>query len=427
MSIPLDKLYHYLENIVKEIADNIVIYRFYPHGSKKIENLEELEGPISWQFQTLKIPLYCNDQEPLNYSLYQNAIQSDKDFNNLVQSLSLHKDQNLNVKPTIYDKVLLLHSEKRSSNLTRYQDNQFITIYYWAHAIISLDWYRYAEHITQNKNTRKKFLVYNRAWSGTREYRLKFAELLIRLNLFDDCQMSANPIDPDIGIHYDIHNFFNTAWRPNTVLENFFPLNDAPSHFSAEFNFKDYESTDIEVVLETLFDDDRLHLTEKSLRPIACGQPFMLAATHGSLEYLRSYGFKTFGHIWDERYDLEEDPYYRLTMIADTMKQIANWDPQKRENKMAQARAIAEYNKNHFFSKNFLNQIITELKDNLQSAVVEVHKTHDIMPFINYWEQLLSKKEINDFLENEVPGQHPGIPTTKQVNNVLKIVKNISQ
>jgi hypothetical protein len=33
MSIPLDRLYHYIENIAKEIrGDDVLIYRFYPHG-----------------------------------------------------------------------------------------------------------------------------------------------------------------------------------------------------------------------------------------------------------------------------------------------------------------------------------------------------------------------------------------------------------
>ena len=40
MSIPLDRLYHYIESIAKDIrGDDVIIYRFYPHGSKKIEDL----------------------------------------------------------------------------------------------------------------------------------------------------------------------------------------------------------------------------------------------------------------------------------------------------------------------------------------------------------------------------------------------------
>jgi hypothetical protein len=142
----------------------------------------------------------------------------------------------------------------------------------------------------------------------------------------------------------------------------------AESHYSADFDLPDYESTDIEVVLETLFDDNRLHLTEKSLRPIALGQPFILAGTPGSLQYLRSYGFKTFGHLWDEQYDLESDPDYRLVKITNLMRQIANWTPEVKETKLAEAQAVTEYNRKHFFSLEFFNKLRQELKDNLTAA-----------------------------------------------------------
>ena len=38
MSIPLDNLYDWIDGV----ADDILIYRFYPHGSKKIEDLNML-------------------------------------------------------------------------------------------------------------------------------------------------------------------------------------------------------------------------------------------------------------------------------------------------------------------------------------------------------------------------------------------------
>jgi hypothetical protein len=426
MSIPLDRLYHYIDNIAKEITDNIIIYRFYPHGSKKLEDLQALNGPCAWLDKTLNISLYCNDQEPLNYELYQN-ISDSHEFKKIVSLIYMPPDRNLHIHPTIYNNVLLLHSERQSKNLIKYQGSQFIPVYYWSHAIIACDWFRYAEHVQQHKQVKKTFLVYNRAWSGTREYRLKFAEHLVRLGLPNYCQTSINTVDPELGIHYELHKFKNPVWRPNAVLENYFPINTAQSHYSADFDIEDYEATDIEVVLETLFDDPRLHLTEKSLRPIACGQPFILAGTHGSLEYLRSYGFKTFGHIWDERYDQIEDPEERLNRIADLMKQIANWMPDVRERKMAQARAIAEYNKQHFFSQQFFDQVITELKNNLQSAVTHLHKVNRFTPFIDRWEQFITFKEIRDFLENEKPGQNPGIPTINQVTTVLQIAKDLEK
>ena len=423
MSIPLDRLYHYIDDVAKEINNNnIVIYRFYPHGSKKVEDCCTLYD-LSWIERTLIIHMYCNDQEPLNYELYEN-LSSNDDFTNLLKSLSLYTPQNLKRHASVYEKSYLLHSEQRSNEIIKYQARHFIPVYYWSHAIIARDWFRFAEHVEQKKQVSKIFLIYNRAWSGTREYRLRFAELLIHLGLEKHCQTSINPIEPELGMHYKMHTFKNPAWQPQTVLENYFSTSSAHSSYSADFDINNYETTDIEVVLETLFDDNRLHLTEKSLRPIACRQPFILVGTHSSLEYLRSYGFKTFGNIWDERYDLIKDPQERMYAITELMKQIANWDPSTRERKMAEAQAIAEYNKKHFFSQEFFDQITTELKNNLQSAAICLQKTNSVKPFVDCWENRLAVKEVRDFLEINEPGQNPSRPTITQVEIVLKIAKN---
>ena len=330
---------------------------------------------------------------------------------------------NLYLDPNKYEKMCLIHSEQRSKNVTCYQNNRCIPIYYWSHAVIARDWFRYAEHVQQKKQVNKTFLIYSRAWSGTREYRLRFTELLIELNLQDHCKITVNSIEPELGIHYNEHQFENPIWRPQTVLEDYFPNTSAHSGYSADFDLVDYEATDIEVVLETLFDDDRLHLTEKSLRPLACEQPFILAGTQGSLEYLRSYGFKTFGKVWDECYDLIEDPHKRLIAIANLMKQIANWAPQVRERKMQQAQAIANYNKQHFFSQKFFNLVVEELKTNLETGIKEMHSSADFQEFINRWEHRLTFKEIREFLKNSIPGQKIGIPTFDSVNQVLETLK----
>ena len=49
--------------------------------------------------------------------------------------------------------------------------------------------------IKQQKQVDKIFLMYNRAWSGTREYRLRFVDLLINSDLQEYCRTSFNPID----------------------------------------------------------------------------------------------------------------------------------------------------------------------------------------------------------------------------------------
>lgn len=364
MSIPLDRLYHYIESIAEEVLGGcVVIYHFYPHGSKNIDNLIEFVNPLTGKGELIeerrkKPRIICNDQEPLNFDLYSGY------KGNLLPQL-LDKSGPKGIQ---FNQSILIHSEQRSENVKKYQETNFIPVYYWSHAIIAQDWFRYARYVKQKKNVDKLFLVYNRAWSGTREYRLGFADRLIMNGLVDHVLMRVSPVDSTIDKHYDLHQFERPHWRPHNVIEKHFPLCTAESHYSADFAIKDYETTEIEVVLETLFDDLRLHLTEKTLRPIAMGQPFILAGTYGSLKYLHDYGFKTFSACWDESYDMMTDSLERMNKITEIMSNIVSMPKDKRDEILTEARKIADYNKQHFFSNNFQDQVVNEFKNGLHNG-----------------------------------------------------------
>jgi len=422
--VPIDRLYHYIKNIAEKIhGDSVIIYRFWPHGSKNIDDLTTLTDQNTWIETTMFVGIWCNDQEPLDHDYYSvNLKESPFEWPNLLKSLNLRLPlKNLNYIKNIFEKNLLLHSERRSHNLKKYQDsNELIPVYYWSHAVIARDWFRYAEHETFKKDTKKLFLIYNRAWSGTREYRLRFADLLIENKLSEHCQTTCNAIDPDLTIHYTAHKFKKSWCRPKNILENFLrPTSVVPSS-SADFVTTDYNSTEIEVVLETLFDDDRLHLTEKSLRPIACAQPFIIAGTMGSLEYLRSYGFKTFDSVWDESYDLIGDPEKRLKTIVDLMKQIANWDQLTRQHKLSQAQIIADYNRQWFFSQNFFDIVLNELSTNLKLAFEQLEGCNNYLPWINYCHHLMTYPKIIKFLKTN---QSYHSPNEKQINYLIKVAQ----
>ena len=337
--------------------------------------------------------MICHDQEPLRYDLYDGPepIQEmlDEITNRGLRSkpwIQLHKAEtipsiiqyagNFNLKAAVdwavnlHDDMLLVHSEQRSPELKRYEENGFIGVYWWAHAVIARDWLRFAEHDPQlchRQPTDTTFLIYNRAWSGSREYRLKFSELIVKSGLQDVCQMRFNPQDGDHD--YRDHVFENPALMiESRDLETRFPLNTATSSDSATYVASDYQNTQIEIVLETLFDDARLHLTEKIFRPIACGQPFLIAATHGALGYIRSYGFETF-HPWiDESYDSILDPVERLEAIVAEMQRIRHMDPESRATMMTQIRKRAEHNRALFFSNAWHEHVIKEYQHNFLAA-----------------------------------------------------------
>jgi hypothetical protein len=300
----------------------------------------------------------------------------------------------------MYDKIMILHSEKRSQQLQIYEANEYVGVYYWSHAIIAADWFRYAPHdpklIVNFDQIQYDFLIYNRAWSGTREYRLTFMHELVEQNLQSNCLTSFSKLDD--GHDYLDHKFKNPTLAVDLQeLSAHFPPNIHNSSASADYNNNDYACTAIEVVLETLFDDPRLHLTEKTLRPIACGQPFMLMATHGSLQYLRDYGFRTFDGIINETYDTIIDPKERLSAVTQEMLRISLMDKSEKYILWKQLYEIAKFNQRLFFSKDWQQSISQEFLTNLYRAigVLDQYKNKVIQNKMNQrWDDVLTAKSL---------------------------------
>jgi hypothetical protein len=428
MSIPLDRLYHYIEDIANNIHGDVIIYRFWPHGSKKLEDFVQLYA-VDWVKELTRPHLLCNDQEPLEFDFYQNYPLNYDVWQQLLIKYNCYKKKNIKYQ-SMFDQSVLLHSEKRSHNVVKYQSNGFIPVYYWSHAIISLDWFRFAQHVNQKKKNKKTFLIYNRSWAGTREYRIKFSELIHVNDLLPQCQITFNCVDPQENTHYRDHFFKNTAWQPKTDFSKYFCSSSVTSNSSADFELSDYESTDIEVVLETLFDDSRLHFTEKILRPIALAQPFLLAGSYGGLDYLKNYGFHTFDSVWDESYDSIHDPYERLTNIIMTMKTISQWDSRTRTKKLQQAQAIADYNKAHFFSESFFNLVNSELVQNLQQGLDKLVSTNTCSKFLENRKKQAQFSELKNILTGRVPNpilelytsDHPYQNTLMNPLSTLKVL-----
>ena len=369
-------------------------------------------GNIRRAILSLSLTAIFHDQEPLNTEYYSDdevaKLYKDQIPKNLLELSDYVWPLYRSMSPvrvatkspfTVYDKLILVHSEKNSSELQKFEDNGFIGVYYWSHAIISRDWFRYAEHdrtLKSNSNFDYDFLIYNRAWTGAREYRLKFAEMLVESNLVSHCKTSF--ADTDSGVNYTQHTFRNKDFAlTNFDLENNFVKNTTTSCFSADYDATDYNQCGLEVVLETLFDDRRNHLTEKSLRPIACNKPFILAATPFSLKYLRSYGFKTFDGLIDETYDTIIDPKQRLDAIIQELKRISCLSDNSKQELWEKLNVIAEYNQQLFFSKEWQNSIIDELKTNLDQAIALAakHRTGKYLREL-YSHPLLTQGEYHD-------------------------------
>ena len=379
MYIPLDNLYEWIEGLLPWPA---IVYRFYPPGQKCITNLTMLRpySDFDCDFDLHVLPeIICHDQEPLFFHLYENhdvhtmkAIVWSKDTSE--EKLCSDNLRAACNQVSIYDNVLLIHSEKNSKDLDKYQQQGYIGVHYWAHAVIARDWFRFAEFdvkLNQKLKFNKLFLIYNRDWTGTREYRLKFCQLLLANKLLPDCQTSVMKTN-----NMQQYQFQNQVMKPdNFEFLNYLDANTTSASASASYNASDMVSTAISVVLETIFDDSRIHLTEKTLKPIACGHPFILAAGPGSLDYIKSYGFKTFAPWINESYDCESNSVLRMEKIISSMKELQCLPADRLQKTLNEIFKIAQFNTNWFFSKQFTNLVKNELEVNLATALQQVQKT----------------------------------------------------
>jgi hypothetical protein len=262
-------------------------------------------------------------------------------------------------------------------------------LYYFFHGFAALDWYRGFYSLNYSKQVVKEykhdFISHNRIINNDRSYRIYFVSKLVEARLLEHGKVSFNVTDN-----------INDDWR-DEVVDPKTKLNEqarrhAEKHLTNisklvidQPNLPGSASADIprgtdalwNIVSETVFYYDKLHLTEKIFKPIVSKQPFMLLAAPGNLAYLRSYGFKTFEDIIDESYDLIQDPNQRTEAVVE---QIAWYCALSAEEKKAVIEAIApivEYNFHHFYGE-FKHIITRELLDNTQTLFNELGYNNNI-------------------------------------------------
>jgi len=346
MSVPTYNLYNFVAQALK---NQYLVKHFYPWGEKGfpniIDNIDDVSPGYTYSCLGTQPVLICHDQEPLDFNLYSDSqlkngldklTGDEKDFLNFG-----YKNLNLrwNLPYCCTNHWVLLHSELNSPEVTKYENTGlFKCAHWWAHAPIAIDWYRFARYdnrlADKSQPIKANFLVYARGTTGKRAYRKLFLE---HLQHIDSVQLGS--IDPTAVVTSDS---------------------------SATYNSQDFAQTRCSIVLETVY-DQRIHLTEKTLRPIACGHPFLILNGPGALETIRSYGFKTFQPYINESYDKEQSPTKRMDMVLREMRRI-NSESEKYQKWIWEGCAeIAEYNKQLFFDDKFLWRVKTELRRNVRN------------------------------------------------------------
>jgi hypothetical protein len=259
--------------------------------------------------------------------------------------------------------TVFISSEKDSKNVTNVcNDLGYHYSYYFFHAWAALDWYRgyNRTNLTEPYSNRKinnTFISPNRIVGGNRFHRLDLFKSMVKNDLIENNKISFPKYCP-----YSKEEI-NVEGVELPLLFDGETTNDVKSCSSSTIDiWEQSKNSLLQVVTETVYNEDTLHLTEKIFRPIVMQMPFVLVGAKNNLEYLRSYGFKTFGDFWDESYD-HMDNDNRIDAVIKILKDLNNLSLKEKAQLQKHIAPIVQHNFDWFYSNEFENLLWEELTD----------------------------------------------------------------
>jgi hypothetical protein len=98
------------------------------------------------------------------------------------------------------------------------------------------------------------------------------------------------------------------------------------------------------VITETVYEQPHSFRTEKIVKALAAGHPFIVAANRGFYRDLHNLGFCTFDSIIDESFDSIDLPQDRMDRICEI---VADLCAQDLASFLAQCYTVCKYNQQH--------------------------------------------------------------------------------
>jgi len=223
----------------------------------------------------------------------------------------------------------------------------------------------------------KKFINFGGRW---RLHRPALVALLLAKNLLDygyvslfehDDHMNWNKIWKILIDHHRLNSIaFQLLEENKEKIINLPPqyidtVKLTPEHIGMYYQSMStyYNDTYFSVVSETnyyttgSFISTRC-LTEKTLKPIAYGHPFIILGPPGTLRLVRQLGFKTFSPCINESYDEELDDIKRMLMIVDEIERLCKLEGDALSEFLVISAAICNHNYAVFMDPRIQNIIL---------------------------------------------------------------------
>ena len=311
--------------------------------------------------------VFFHDQEPINIDSFAPLFDA---------VLRRNTDVWWPRKPTPFGHVVVSERGEYADALC--QKYEWTAHYYFYHGWACLDWFRgydnaYRIARARDRKPKKTFMSPNRIVAGQRDHRVLFLYNVFK-NSLQDNYISAPRSCPYEGV--DIKTIASKYNNTYPDIEQVFESAALPRLFEGEEtqlmhsyqlgNWAEAADSMLYVPTETVYFGQRQHLTEKTFKAIALEMPFILVAPAHSLEYLRSYGFRTFAPFIDESYDTIADPIQRIERVTAILLEIQARSAAAKIALWHQLVPIAEYNYDHFYRGGFRDVLEAELHNMLE-------------------------------------------------------------
>jgi hypothetical protein len=201
----------------------------------------------------------------------------------------------------------------------------------------------YNENTFLPKTNTKLFLCKNK---NIKLHRLYFLSYLKKYNLLENFNYSNLDIHQWNNYEYykderfDDESFYKieesikdviSDGRKNTDYEIFVQkmndinITDSGYNFAGEILIDDYLNTLVNVVTESVYFDDMIHISEKSFKPFTFFQLPIFVASHNHVSYLRDYyGLDLYDDFINHDYDKIKNPAKRMEAIVKEIQRLNN-------------------------------------------------------------------------------------------------------
>lgn len=229
------------------------------------------------------------------------------------------------------DNLLIFHNNTAMKNTENYHSFPYFYLDIKAHMEA---WPQYGKVNLKSKKEK----IYNCLNHAVKNHRTFLFDNLKSKNLLNYGFVSYGDKGIVLPQKIDPVSKFYTAWTNHTW-----------DHFSYYVTEKSY----FNVVTETRHEFDNpqhggLHITEKTVKALI-SQPFIVVGQYGHLEKLREQGFETYPELFDESYDLIENPSSRLNLIIGEIERLCNMNKNELEEIYKSVLWKIEHNRKRMF------------------------------------------------------------------------------